>query len=117
RRREEALKCARSAVELSARYDERANEALALKTLADITAGNDAAGPHDAADLYSRSLALANELGMRPLVAHCRAGLGTLHRRIGRRSESDQHVAAATAMYREMGMTYWLERAERGVNA
>src|SRR5262249_31462387 len=115
-RREEALKCAQSAVELSAKYDERANEALALKTLADITVGDDAAGPRGAADLYRRTLTLANELGMRPLVAHCRAGLGTLHRRIGQRSESDQHVAAAAAMYREMGMTYWLEQAERDAN-
>jgi len=115
-RREDALTCARSAVELSTKHHERANQALALKALADITACDDAAGPGDAADLYSRSLALANELGMRPLVAHCHAGLGKLHRRIGPRGESDQHFAAAATMYREMGMTYWLEQAERDVN-
>ena len=115
-RRDDALQCARAAVELSAKHHERANEALALKALADITVGDDAAGPHGAADLYRRSLALANELGMRPLVAHCHAGLGALQRRIGR-SGPDQHVAAAVAMYREMGMTYWSEQAERDASA
>src|SRR5256886_5940047 len=94
-RRDDALTCARSAVELSTKHHERANQALALEALADITACDDTAGPGDAVDLYARSLALANELGMRPLVAHCRAGLGTLHRRIGSRGESDDHLAAA----------------------
>jgi len=115
-RRDDALTCARSAVELSTKHHERANQALALEALAHITACDDTAGPGDAADLYARSLALANELGMRPLVAHCRAGLGTLHRRIGSRGESDDHLAAAAVMYREMGMTYWLEGRERNVN-
>ena len=110
------MTCARSAVELSTKHHERANQALALEALADITACDDTAGPGDAVDLYARSLALANELGMRPLVAHCRAGLGTLHRRIGSRGESDDHLAAAAVMYREMGMTYWLEGRERDVN-
>ena len=115
-RRDDALTCARSAVELSTKHHERANQALALEALADITACDDTAGPGNAVDLYARSLALANELGMRPLVAHCRAGLGTLHRRIGSRGESDDHLAAAAVMYREMGMTYWLEGRERNVN-
>src|SRR5438876_2213375 len=115
-RRDDALTCATSAVELSTKHHERANQALALEALADITACDDTAGPGDAVDLYARSLALANELGMRPLVAHCRAGLGTLHRRIGSRGESDDHLAAAAVMYREMGMTYWLEGRERDVN-
>ena len=49
---------------------------------------------------------------MRPLVAHCHLGLAKLYRRTGKRGESDEHFATATSMYREMGMTYWLERAE-----
>ena len=30
-------------------------------------------------DAYQQALALANTLGMRPLVAHCHLGLGTLY--------------------------------------
>ena len=61
---------------------------------------------------YRRALALAEPRGMRPLVAHCHLGLGALYLRTGRASEASEHIAAATTMYREMGMTYWLEKAE-----
>jgi hypothetical protein len=49
---------------------------------------------------------------MRPLVAHCQFGLGKLHHRRGDREQTQEHLATAIAMYREMGMTYWLEQAE-----
>jgi hypothetical protein len=49
---------------------------------------------------------------MRPLVAHCHLGLGTLYRRAGKREQAQEHIAIATTMYREMGMTGWLERVE-----
>jgi hypothetical protein len=55
---------------------------------------------------------LARELGMLPLVAHCHLGFGKLYRRTDKREEAQQHLATATMMYREMGMTYWLEKAE-----
>jgi hypothetical protein len=49
---------------------------------------------------------------MRPLIAHCHLGLGKLDRRTDKREQAQAHLATATTMYREMGMTYWLERAE-----
>jgi hypothetical protein len=49
--------------------------------------------------------------GLRPLVAHCHLGLGNLYRRTGKREQAQEHLTAATTMYREMGMTYWLEKA------
>jgi class 3 adenylate cyclase/tetratricopeptide (TPR) repeat protein len=63
-------------------------------------------------DHYRQALALAEPRGMRPLIAHCHLGLGKLYRRTGRRPEAQEHLATATTMYREMGMTYWLEKAE-----
>src|SRR5262249_3238 len=49
-------------------------------------------------------------LGVRPLVAHCHLGLGKLYRRTGQREQAHEHLTTATTMYREMGMTYWLEK-------
>jgi hypothetical protein len=49
---------------------------------------------------------------MRPLVAHCHLGLGRLYRRTDKREPAQEHLTTATTMYREMGMTYWLEKAE-----
>jgi len=63
---------------------------------------------------YGQALARADELGMRPLVAHCHLGLGKLHRRTGPRAKAEEHLTTAVTMYREMGMTFWLEVKEVG---
>jgi hypothetical protein len=39
-------------------------------------------------------------------------GLGKLYRRTDKREQAQEHLATATTMYREMEMTYWLEKAE-----
>jgi hypothetical protein len=49
---------------------------------------------------------------MRPLVAHCHLGLGTLSRRTGKREQAQAHLTTATMMYREMDMRFYLEQAE-----
>jgi tetratricopeptide (TPR) repeat protein len=109
---DDAMRRAQSAVELSTKHEERANRALALKVCADITVRNETSGAIGGAEHYAPSLALANELGMRPLVAHCRAALGILGRRQGQRSASDEHFATAAGMYGEMGMAHWLRQVE-----
>jgi hypothetical protein len=43
-------------------------------------------------------------------VAHCHLGLGRLYRRTGERDQAQEHLTTATAMYGEMGMTYWREK-------
>jgi hypothetical protein len=57
-------------------------------------------------------LPLAVELSMRPLIAHCHLGLGKLYHRTDKREQAQEHLTTATTMYRDMGMTYWLEKAE-----
>ena len=48
---------------------------------------------------------------MRPLLAHCHVGLGKLYRRTDKRADAREHLTTATTMYREVGMTYWVEQA------
>ena len=64
---------------------------------------------------YREALTVAERRGMRPLGAHCHLGLGKLYRRMDKREQAQEHLATTTTMYREMGMTYWLERAETGL--
>jgi hypothetical protein len=61
---------------------------------------------------YREALALAEELGMRPLVAHCHLGLGTLYAKIGQREQARTELAPAIEFYRAMEMPFWLSRAE-----
>ena len=38
--------------------------------------------------------------------AHCHLGLGKLYHRTDKREQAREHLATATTMYRETGMTY-----------
>ncbi|HEV8673531.1 MAG TPA: hypothetical protein VGX21_05745 [Methylomirabilota bacterium] len=49
---------------------------------------------------------------MRPLVAHCHLGLGTLYGRTGRREHAREHLGTAMTTYRAMEMQFWLDQAE-----
>ena len=109
---DEAARHTREAVALSGRLGARANQAQALCLAGDVASSGSA---EDAEGYYREALALAGELGMRPLVAHCHLGLGTLHRRAGKREQASEHLATATTMYREMGMRLWLDQAEAAV--
>ena len=61
---------------------------------------------------YQQALALADALGMRPLVAHCHLGLGTLYAMTGQQAQARASLAAAITLYRAMDMTFWLPQAE-----
>jgi tetratricopeptide (TPR) repeat protein len=86
--------------------------ATALHLLGDVASHPDRFDAESAETKYREALALAEPRGMRPLVAHCLLGLGKLYTRAGKREEAQKHLPTATTMYREMGMTYWLEQAE-----
>jgi len=91
---------------------EPGHEAYALRLLGEIVRHQPAPNVETARRHYHDALALATELAMRPLVAHCHLGLGKLYRRTGKREQAQEHLTTATTMYREMGMTDWLEQAE-----
>jgi class 3 adenylate cyclase/tetratricopeptide (TPR) repeat protein len=80
--------------------------------LGDIAAHPDRFDAESGEAHYRTALALAEPRGMRPLVAHCHLGLAKLHRRTGKREQAREHLAAATTMYREMDMRFWLEQAQ-----
>ena len=61
---------------------------------------------------YRQALALAEELGMRPLQAHCHLGLGTLYAKTGQPEQARAELSAAIELYRAMDMTFWLPQAE-----
>ena len=52
---------------------------------------------------YRQALARADELGMRPLVAHCHLGLGKLYRRTGDGAKAEEHLTTAAREQRAGG--------------
>jgi MalT-like TPR region len=61
---------------------------------------------------YQQALDLANELGMRPLMAHCHLDLGTLYAKINCPEPARAELSTAIELYRSMDMTFWLPQAE-----
>jgi transcriptional regulator with AAA-type ATPase domain/tetratricopeptide (TPR) repeat protein len=90
-----------------------ASKTHALRLQAEIAVHPSRWQPGTAEDCYRRALSLAEQGDMRPLVAHCHFGLGKLSRRTAERSAALGYLTTAATMYREMGMTSWLELAER----
>ena len=111
-RLEEAHALVERTLALAREYQERGGQAYALRLLGEIAARREPPKSELAEAHYQQTLALADELGMRPLVAHCHLGLGTLHSRIGRLEEAHAELSTAIASYRAMDMTFWLPRAE-----
>jgi class 3 adenylate cyclase/tetratricopeptide (TPR) repeat protein len=108
-----ARACADRAVMLARGRGERGYEAWALRLLGEIASHHPRPDVPTAAAHYGAAMTLASELEMRPLLAHCHFGLGRLYRRTGNLEQAQQHLITATAMYAEMGMTYWREKLEK----
>jgi class 3 adenylate cyclase/tetratricopeptide (TPR) repeat protein len=111
-RGEEAWQHACQALDLARQLKERGSEALALYQLGVVQAHADPPNVAPAEVHYQQALALAGALGMRPLVAHCHLGLGTLYAKTGRREQARTELSAAIMLYRAMDMTFWLPQAE-----
>jgi class 3 adenylate cyclase/tetratricopeptide (TPR) repeat protein len=111
-RLEEAHTLAERARELACKHQERGHEAYALRLLGDIAARREPPEGAPAEAHYHQALTLAEELGMRPLVAHCHRGLGTLYVATSQREQARTELSTAIEMYKAMDMTFWLPQAE-----
>jgi tetratricopeptide (TPR) repeat protein len=111
-RLEEARAHAEWALAVAREHQERGHEAYILWLLGDIAAHRDSPELEPAEEQYRQALALAEELGMRPLQAHCRRGLGVLYTKMGQREQARAELSAAIELYRSMEMTLWLPQAE-----
>ena len=111
-RMQEAVQFAARALDLARAHKERGHEAWALRLLGEIATHQAPPEAETAERHYRQALALAEELGMRPLVAHCHLGLGTLYAKTGQREQARAELSTAIEMYRAMAMTFWLPQAE-----
>jgi class 3 adenylate cyclase/tetratricopeptide (TPR) repeat protein len=107
--REEARAEIRVGLEAATERNAWGRRATWRRLEAELLAPDDPVGSRQRLD---EALALATELGIQPEAAHCHIGLGKLYGQTGKHREAHEHFTTAMTMYREMGMTYWLEKAE-----
>jgi DNA-binding SARP family transcriptional activator/tetratricopeptide (TPR) repeat protein len=91
---------------------QRGWEAWGLRIRGEIALRHEPSDVVSAERCFREAAALAAERDMRPLLAHCHFGLGRLYQATGKHPDAREHVAAAAILYRDMGMTYWLDRLE-----
>ncbi len=100
----DAKETADRALALAEAHGERGSRAHALRVLGEIAGHREAPDYERARQHLSEALALAEELGMQPLVARCHRGLGTLYRSWGKRERAATHLDTATRMFRTLDM-------------
>jgi tetratricopeptide (TPR) repeat protein len=111
-RLEEGREYAQHALQNSQVHNERGHQAWALQLLGDITAKLEPFKVEETEIHYQQALTLANELGRRPLQAHCHRGLGKLYSQTGQAEQARAEMATAIEMYRDMEMAFWLPETE-----
>jgi tetratricopeptide (TPR) repeat protein/MoxR-like ATPase len=111
-----ALELAQRALEWARRLKERGNGAWALRVLSAALVEVDPPRLEPAAECGGQALTLADELGMRPLVARCHLGLGQIRRRQGQPGAAES-LSRAVHLFREMQMRRWLGEAEAELGA
>ena len=108
----DATRIAQDGLAAARQRGEREVEGQLLRLLGDIAAHPDRFEADTAEAHYRQALALAEELGLRPLIAHCHLGLGVLYRRAGKPQQAREHLTTATTMCVRWTCAYWLEQAE-----
>src|SRR5262249_33054659 len=103
---------ARDALAFAHDLKERGYEVYALWLLGESYLHQDPLEVEAAEAHYQQALALAEELGMRPLQAHCHRGLGTLYATTGQPEQGRTALSTAIDMYRAMDMAFWLPQTE-----
>jgi predicted ATPase/class 3 adenylate cyclase len=109
---EEAHAQAQRALDLSRKHREQGHAAWGLKLLGDIALRHDPLEAAEAETCYRQALAVSEELGVRPLQAHCYFGLGHVHAALGSLDQARRELSAAVDLYRSMDMTNWMPRVE-----
>jgi len=113
----EAHALAEGALALAHTHQERGREAYTLHLLGEIAVRRQPPECALAEAHYHQGLILADELGMRPLLAHCHRGLGILYSQTGQAEQARADLSTAIEMYRDMDMRFWLPETKAALAA
>ena len=108
----EAIQLGLRALALARKHHERGREARVLRLLGELHMREQGQRRGEGETYYRQGLALAEELGMQPLTAHCHFGLANLLELLRRSGDAQIHRSVATQLYRDMDMPCWLKRIE-----
>jgi class 3 adenylate cyclase/tetratricopeptide (TPR) repeat protein len=111
-RTDDALRLAHRIFKLSLELQARGQQGWALWLLGETLCQRNPPDNAKAEECYRKGLTLAEELGMRPLQAHCHLGLGVLYSRMDSHGQAHSDLLTAAQMFRAMNMISWLRLTE-----
>jgi class 3 adenylate cyclase/tetratricopeptide (TPR) repeat protein len=114
---ERAQEVAQRALDLALAHKERGHQAYALRLLGELAARAEARDLDRAEKSLTQAQALAEELGMRPLLGRILLSLGEVYRLGGDHGKAEAHIFRAISLFREMDMRHWLEEAATQLKA
>jgi tetratricopeptide (TPR) repeat protein len=109
--------CASRALAAARERGERGFEAAALRVLGAVATRGASPDLAAAREHYRGALLLAEARAMQPLIAHCHAGLATIHTLLGDHAAAGEHRATALAICQTIGMQAPPELAQREVSS
>jgi class 3 adenylate cyclase/tetratricopeptide (TPR) repeat protein len=114
---DEAYDAAQRALTFCQAHQEHGHQAWTLWLLGEIAARRAPCEVTQAEAAYRQAAALAEERGMRPLLAHCHLGLGTLYHHLGDAAQARAELDTANMLLQSMDMTLWLPRVQAALAA
>jgi tetratricopeptide (TPR) repeat protein len=112
-RPQDALRLTQDALALARQRQERGFAGYALHLLGELAARQTTPeGVAQAETYYRQAMALASDLGMRPLLAHSALGLGTLYGHTERQAQAPTVLSTAITLFDAMSMGAWCSRAQ-----
>ncbi len=99
-------------LQFSRERKERGKQAYALRLLGEIAAHHDPPEVEQAEAHYCQALAVADELAMPPLQAHCHRGPGIPYGQARRADQAREGLSTAIKLYSAMEMTFWVQKAD-----
>ena len=109
---EDARKLAIYSLDIARSRREWGHQAWSLRLFGDFAMHGDPPDIDAAKTYYQEALALAHDLGMRPLQAHCHRAMGALYRQERQSERACAELSIALEMYRDMEMMFWLLETE-----
>jgi class 3 adenylate cyclase/tetratricopeptide (TPR) repeat protein len=109
----EAEALARRVLEVSEESKDRGSKAWLLCLLGDLLARHHPDQDHltHAEASFKEALSLAQDLGMRPVQAHCHRGLAKIHAQSINCAVARSELHTAIQLYKDMSMPFWLAKA------
>ena len=107
---EQATSVAHLALQSAIDYNQRGAHAWTEWLLGEIQSHGKS--PETAVGHYRKAMALASELGMAPLLAHCHLGVGKEYGRARKGAQAQEHLVKASNLYRSLETPFWLQQSE-----